>query len=109
MDRCQNSVIEQSQHLCHVVLYIIHVNVYNIVTCYDSWYCGFQNGEKSLDIYQIRNEAELDKVRQRRRKKLRKREKQQLPEGGSDDVTITITDELSFLATVKMDAKIKYG
>ena len=62
-------------------------------------------------MYQIRSEAELDKVRQRRRKKLRKRQQQQqqLPEGGSDDVTITITDELSLLATVKMDAKIKYA
>lgn len=62
-----------------------------------------------MDVYQIRSEAELDKVRQRRRKKLRKKEQQQqLPEGSSDDVTITITDELSLLATVKMDAKIKY-
>lgn len=60
-----------------------------------------------MDVYQIRNEAELDKVQQRRKKKLRKKEKQN-PEGVSDDVAITITDELSFLATIKMDAKIKY-
>lgn len=60
-----------------------------------------------MDIYQIRNEAELDKVQQRRKRKLRKKEKQN-PEGVSDDVAITITDELSFLATIKMDAKIKY-
>ena len=78
----------------------------------NSLYCGFKNGEKSLDVYQIRSEAELDRVRQRRRKKLRRRyqqqhQQQQLPEGHSEDVTITITDELSLLATVKMDAKIK--
>ena len=60
-----------------------------------------------MDVYQIRNEAELDKVQQRRKRKLRKKEKQN-PEGVSDDVAITITDELSFLATIKMDAKIKY-
>ena len=60
-----------------------------------------------MDVYQIRNEAELDKVQQRRKKKLRKKQKQN-PEGVSDDVAITITDELSFLATIKMDAKIKY-
>ena len=60
-----------------------------------------------MDVYQIRSEAELDKVQQRRKKKLRKKEKQN-PEGVSDDVAITITDELSFLATIKMDAKIKY-
>ena len=60
-----------------------------------------------MDIYQIRNEAELDKVQQRRKRKLRKKEKQN-PEGVSYDVAITITDELSFLATIKMDAKIKY-
>ena len=60
-----------------------------------------------MDVYQVRSEAELDKVWQRRKKKLRKKEKQN-PEGVSDDVAITITDELSFLATIKMDAKIKY-
>lgn len=60
-----------------------------------------------MDVYQIRSEAELDKVWQRRKKKLRKKEKQN-PEGVSDNVAITITDELSFLATIKMDAKIKY-
>lgn len=60
-----------------------------------------------MDVYQIRSEAELDKVQQRRKKKLRKKQKQN-PEGVSDDVAITITDELSFLATIKMDAKIKY-
>lgn len=60
-----------------------------------------------MDIYQIRNEAELDKVQQRRKRKLRKKEKLN-PEGVSGDVAITITDELSFLATIKMDAKIKY-
>ena len=76
--------------------------------CYKSLYCGIQNGEKSLDVYQIRSEAELDKVLQRKRKKLRKR--QQLPEGSSDNVvTITVADELSLLATIKMDAKIKYA
>ena len=70
---------------------------------------GFQNGEKSLDIYQIRSEAELDRVRQRRRKKLRKRQQQQqLSDGDGDDITMAITDELSLLVTVKMDAKIKY-
>ena len=74
------------------------------ITCYNSLYCGFQNGEKSLDICQIYSEAELDKIQQHRRKKLRKQQQQQqLPEGGSDDVTITITDKLSLLATVKMD------
>ena len=60
-----------------------------------------------MDVYQIRNEAELDKVQQRRKRKLRKKEKQN-PEGVSDDAAIMITDELSFLATIKMDAKIKY-
>ena len=72
-------------------------------------YYGFQNGEKSLDIYQIRSEAELDRVKQRKRKKLRKRQQQQqLPDGDSDNITMTITDELSLLATIKMDSKIKY-
>lgn len=68
---------------------------------------GFQNGEKNLDVYQIRSEAELDRVRQRKRKKLRKRQ-QQLSDGDGNDITMNITDELSFLATIKMDAKIKY-
>ena len=88
---------------------IIEYFTYAIIICCNSCYYGFQNGEKSLDVYQIRSEAELDKVRQRRRKKLRKRQQQQQSsEDVSDDITITVADELSLLATVKMDAKIKY-
>ena len=49
----------------------------------------------------------MDRVLQRRRKKLRKRQ-QEVLEGSRDDVTVTVTDELSLLASVKMDAKIKY-
>ena len=65
-----------------------------------------QNGDKTVDIYEMRSEADLNKVLHKRRKKLR-RQKQDNNDVINDDVTLSVTDQLPLLATVKMDAKIK--
>ena len=65
-----------------------------------------QNGDKTVDIYEVRSEADLSKVLHKRRKKLR-RQKQDNNDVINDDVTLSVTDQLPLLATVKMDAKIK--
>ncbi|XP_065906408.1 WD repeat-containing protein 3-like [Dysidea avara] len=72
-----------------------------------------QNGDKTVDVYEVRSEADLNKVLRKRRKKLRKQQQQQQQQQQdndditSDDVTLSVTDQLSLLATIKMDVKIK--
>jgi len=65
-----------------------------------------QNGDKAVDIYEVRGEADLNKVLRKRRKKLRKQQREN-NDIISDDVILSVTDQLPLLATIKMDAKIK--
>jgi len=59
----------------------------------------------------VRGEADLNKVLQKRRRKLRKQQRDNNDVIGDDvivdDVTLSVNDQLPLLATVKMDVKIK--
>ena len=65
-----------------------------------------QNGDKTVDVHEVRSETDLNKVLHKRRKKLRRQQRDN-NDIISDDITLSVTDQLPLLATVKMDAKIK--